>query len=597
MNATTPGMLISQAVAFQKQGKFSDAEQLLRRALQLNPQHAAAIHYLGLACHQQGRHEDAEALMCKALDLEPRNAVFLGNFAQFLVASERPLQAVPIYERWLTLEPKNAQIWYQLGTVLQGLEGLDPAAECYRCALSINPEVTPALIALADCQKAAYLREEAEAGYRLAMQKLPRDADLYCKLAALLIEMQRTEEALALLDAAAGFAPSNPGIYCQRGITLSVAGKFDAAEQALRHAISLAPDYYEAYAHLVKLRKLGLDDPIYQQLQKAAATADINQDAGMRVNVQYSLAHILQDNQEYQRAFDCFTASKTARRKLIPYSHAAQAASYTAIRNLFDAGYIGRMRNSGSDTHVPIFIVGMPRSGTTLLEQCLARHPLVRSGGEMVLLHAALRRRFKDRYRSELADSLRDMGEAGYRELAGSIASSLQPMLGSARHMTDKMPSNFALAGLLHVLFPNAAIIHCRRNPLDTCVSCYTTLFQSAHGFADDLQDLGKYYRLYLEMMAHWRHLLPETRFYELQYEELVTEPEPQIRRLLEFLHLPWHPECMNFGSTGPIHTASVAQVRQPLYQTSIGRWQPYKDRLGSLLEALGDTCGWDDTI
>ncbi|MDE2235875.1 MAG: sulfotransferase [Gammaproteobacteria bacterium] len=590
-------MLISQAIAFQKQGKFSDAEQLLRQALQLNPRHAAAIHYLGLTSHQQGRHDDAETLLRKALELEPNNPVFLGNFAQFLVVTEHPLQAVPIYERWLTLEPKNALIWYQLGTVLQGLEGLDPAAECYRCALSINPDLTQALITLADCQKAAYLRQEAEASYRLALKKLPRDADLHCKLAALLIEMQRIEEALELLDAAAGFAPSHPGIFCQRGIALSVAGRFDAAEQALRHAIVLAPDYFNAYAHLVNIRKLNLDDPVYQRLQNAASMPDNDQDAGMRVNVQYSLARILQDNREYQRAFDCFTSCKTARRKLIPYSHAAQAASYTAIRNLFDADYIGRMRKSGNHTNAPIFIVGMPRSGTTLLEQSLARHPLVRSGGEMVLLHAALRRRFKDRYRSELADSLRDMGEAGYRELAGSIASSLQPMLGSARHMTDKMPSNFALAGLLHVLFPNAAIIHCRRNPLDTCVSCYTTLFQSAHGFADDLQDLGKYYRLYLEMMAHWRHLLPETRFYELQYEELVTEPEAQIRRLLEFLHLPWHPECMNFGSTGPIHTASVAQVRQPLYRTSIDRWQPYKHRLGRLLEALGDTSGWADTI
>ncbi|HVC37906.1 MAG TPA: sulfotransferase, partial [Gammaproteobacteria bacterium] len=319
---------------------------------------------------------------------------------------------------------------------------------------------------------------------------------------------------------------------------------------------------------------------------------------GRCVNIQFSLAHILQDNTQYDRAFSCFTACKASRRRLVPYSHAGQAASFHAIRQLFDAAYIKRMQGSASSSDIPIFIIGMPRSGTTLLEQCLARHPQVRAGGEMVLLHAALRRRLHERYRSDLAGGLRDLDVSGYSELAQNLATALETRAGNGRFLTDKMPSNFALAGLLHVLFPRAPILHCRRNALDTCVSCYTTLFRSAHGFADDLHDLGRYYRLYLEMMEHWRRLLPDDRFYELDYEALVTNPEPELRRLLAFLNLRWHPDCLHFGETsGPIHTASVIQVRRPLYQSSIGRWRKYEAHLSGLLTALGDTADWPDTI
>ncbi len=589
MNAATTNMLVSQAVALQKQGKFNESESLFRQVLRQDPNHAAATHYLGIALYQQGYHKEAETYIQRSIEKEPNNAAFLGNYAQYLVATDQPLPAVPIYQRWLALEPDNPLAWHQLGIALGRMGGLDPASECCRCALAINPEFMPARIALADYQRAAYLREEAESGYRQVMQKMPGDVGLYCKLAALLTEMLRYDEALELLDNAAGFAPQDPHVYCQRGITLSVCGKLQEAELALRRALSLAPDFYEACVHLVGIKKLGLDDPLFQQLQKAAAEPATIRDAGLQVNVQFSMARILQDNGEYQRAFTCFTASKKARRLLIPYSHSAQAASINAIRDLFDADYIQRMRVTSSNSDIPIFIIGMPRSGTTLLEQCLARHPQVRAGGEMVLLHAALRRRLHDRYRSDLAGGLREMDAADYQKLSQSLLVALQPQLGNARHITDKMPSNFALAGLLHVLFPNAAIIHCQRNALDTCVSCYTTLFRSAHGFADNQQDLGGYYRLYLDMMEHWRQVLPENRFYELHYEALVSNPEAEIRRLLAFLNVPWHPDCLNFGATGPVHTASVAQVRRPLYQSSIGRWRNYQMQLSELQEALGD--------
>jgi tetratricopeptide (TPR) repeat protein len=598
MSGVATNDLVSQAVALQKQGRINDAAALYRQVLQLDPEHAAAIHFLGLAAHQQGQDEEAETLMQRAVELEPYNPVFLGNFAQLLVARDKLQLAIPTYQRWIELDPSNAPAWCQLGTVFSKLQGSEAAAECWRRALIAQPGYTPALVALADNLHACQLRQEAEVAYRKATQQTPHDIELYCKLAALLTEMQRTDEALQILELATELDRGSPAVHCQRGITLSTCGDLDAAEASLRRSIALAPDFYEAYVHLVTLRKLTLQDPAYIRLDQAAKMQENQQDPGRTVNVQFSLGRILQDNGLYDSAFSCFTACKTARRKLIPYSHEGQAANFNALRQLFNADYIARMQCSENSSDVPIFIIGMPRSGTTLLEQCLARHPEIRAGGEMVLLHAALRRRLNERYRADLAGGLRDLGASGYSELARDLTSDLEVQAGESRFITDKMPSNFALAGLLHTLFPRARILHCKRDALDTCTSCYTTLFRSGHGFADDLLDLGRYYRLYLEMMEHWRHVLPDDRLYELDYEALVARPEAELRRLLEFLNLPWHPECLNFGkTTGPIHTASVIQVRRPLYQSSIGRWRQYQIHLSKLREALGKTAELPDAL
>lgn len=583
--------LISEAMSLHQQGRVGDAETLYRRVLQEHPEHATAMHFLGLAAHQRGDNDAAETLMRRAAEVEPENPVFLKNFAEMLVGCGRLETAVPVYQRRLALEPADAPSWHRLGQVFSRLGDPEAAAECCRRALSIEPRLMPAVVGLADNLRACQSWEAAEAAYRKAIELSPRDSVLYGKLASMLTDLQRTDEAIAMLDLASGLDDANPAVHHQRGITLAVSGDFDGAEACFRRAIGLAPDFYAAYVQLVTIKKLELDDPAYRNLQHAAATTDLQQDPGGYINIQFSLGRVLQDHADYERAFASFAACKSARRKLMPYSHQAVAASFRAIRQLFDASSIERLRRSGSDSSTPVFIIGMPRSGTTLLEQCLARHPEVRAGGEMVLLHTALRRRLTQRSSAELVAGLRSLDSADYAALAGELAAALEVKAGSHRFITDKLPSNFVLAGLLHVLFPRARIIHCRRNALDTCVSCFTTLFKTGHEFADDLDDLGRYYRLYLDMMGHWRHVLPADRLLELDYEALVTAPEPEIRRMLEFLGLQWHPDCLHFGETsGPVNTASITQVRKPLYQSSIGRWRRYEPQLEHLRAMLDDT-------
>ncbi|MGH8371740.1 MAG: tetratricopeptide repeat-containing sulfotransferase family protein, partial [Gammaproteobacteria bacterium] len=424
--------------------------------------------------------------------------------------------------------------------------------------------------------------------YTEALVYAPQDPELTCALAELLVEMGRADEAVALLDTAQAISGHSSDIDYYRGIAQITLGQFKVAETSFRQAITQTPDFYHAYVHLTATTKIGLVDPIYPYLENAAHSAHL-ETAEQQVNAHFSLGKILQDNREYDHAFEHFNIGNRACRTLRPYSHSQQLKQAAALENGLNKDFINSMRPYGNQTDLPVFIVGMPRSGTTLTEQILARHPTVHSGGEMVLLHNILRRQLGQQYRRELAAGLLGLDTATFSGIATELISGLQRQANDALRMTDKMPSNFLLTGWLHALLPNARIIHCRRDPLDTCVSCYTTLFNRGHEFSNDLNDLGLYYRVYLDMMARWRALLPADRLLEIDYESLVADPEPIVRNLLDFIGLPWHQDCLDFGKTSKtVQTASVLQVRQPLYASSVGRWRHYASHLAPLRTALG---------
>ncbi|HSH13907.1 MAG TPA: sulfotransferase, partial [Desulfurivibrionaceae bacterium] len=244
---------------------------------------------------------------------------------------------------------------------------------------------------------------------------------------------------------------------------------------------------------------------------------------------------------------------------------------------------------AGCPSPLPIFVLGMPRSGTTLTEQIIASHPLVHGAGELPDL-------------LELANHPREGAVEGYPlslqgltrsdlvDLGEKYVRGLQARNPAAQRITDKMPANFNCLGLIHLMLPNAKIIHVRRNPVDTCLSGFTRLFNKSQHQSYDLAEIGRYYRNYAELMAHWRRVLPAGAFYEIQYEELVADNENQARALLEYCGLEWHEACLESHKTSRnIRTASVTQVRQPIYQSSVERWRKYEKHLGPLLEALGD--------
>jgi hypothetical protein len=283
-------------------------------------------------------------------------------------------------------------------------------------------------------------------------------------------------------------------------------------------------------------------------------------------------------------AFTHLHAGNRLKRASFVYDVDADGREMAAIARAFRPEMLNRLSGLGDPSELPIFVVGMPRSGTTLVEQILASHPAVHGAGELTLFEGIAASVCGGSYPGS-TESLtpQHIVAAGYDYVQRVAA--LAPEAG---RIVDKLPGNFLYAGLIHLALPNARIVHCRRDPVDTCLSCYTKIFDGARNCTYDLRELGRYYRHYERLMDHWRNLLPPDRFFEIGYEAIVADLEGEARRLLDSCGLSWNPACLSFHRTRrPVKTASAAQVRQPLYPSSVGRWHRHARHLEPLLAAL----------
>ena len=580
---------LAQAIRHQQHAEYAQAENLYRRVLETQPQQPDALHYMGLLAHQTGRAAVAHDLLAQSLALAPGNAGFQYNYAGVLSGEQRFAEAIPYYQRALELQSSYAEAWHGLALALHALGHPEDAVACWQRGLRVAPRYRDAWQALADTQQSLGLLPEAVVACRQALALSPDDPAIRTRLASLLIESGALDEADRMLDSVLVEHPDSPEAHYQKGVLLTNLGKFPGACERFETALRLAPDFHQASVHLVAIRRVAPTDPLARRLQ-AAARRGTWSDPGQGVNVHFTLAKIHQDNGDYDRAFEHYREGNRLRRQTLHYSSEAQRRFFDALKRVCGGDFIARKHAAGSISDAPIFIVGMPRSGTSLVEQILASHPQVQGGGELMLLHSALRRRLGADYRLNFAVGLAGLGDADLRGLAEECLAGMHALAPQAKHITDKMPSNFMILGLVHMLYPRARIIYCRRDPLDTCVSCFTTLFKSGHEFCSDLRDLGVFYRLHEELMQHWKSLLPPETMLDLQYEQLVEDPEGQSRRLTAHCGLVWDPACLAFDrSARVVTTASVYQVRQPVYRSAVGRWRHYASHLGPLREALHD--------
>jgi tetratricopeptide (TPR) repeat protein len=504
---------------------------------------------LGLDFHRRGRIEDAERVYRQVLAQIPDQPDAL-NLLGTLYAERRKLtSAIQLIELALARRPKDPAILNNLGLTYVHAGRADDAVRLLRKALRIAPDFIDATINLGRALRMVDRHREAIDCYRRVLRTERRPTALI-GLARALAEAGASEEAAALL----------------------------------RRVIAENPGQAFPYIELARNLKFAEADP--EPAQVAALLAGSSLSTRERIRLFYAAGKMMNDLGRYEQAFTYYSDAK--RLETVPFEADAHDQHVDRLIAAFTPALFDRLAGSGSESDKPLFIVGMPRSGTTLTEQILASHRSVYGAGELQTINALALRSLQRIAGVSVLEAIAALDAATVGELAATYLRALDELAPSALRVTDKMPHNFFHLGLIQLMFPNARVVHCRRDPVDTCVSCYMNEFDERHGYNRDLSDLGRYYRAYDRLMAHWRAVL-RLPIHEMVYEDTVADPERQARALVAFAGLDWDDRCLAFHETDrAVLTPSQWQVRQPIYRQSVERWRRYGGALGPLMEALG---------
>jgi tetratricopeptide (TPR) repeat protein len=403
-----------------------------------------------------------------------------------------------------------------------------------------------------------------------------------------LTDQDKLPQAETAYRRAVSLKPDFADAHNNLGGTLKYLGRFIDARQSVEKALQLSPRDARSFLNLTELKRFCADDPDLAKMEKLAQsikTLPVNQ----QIDLHFALAKAYEDVGRYDDAFQRLLTGNALKRRQIQYHEAAALGELDHIMEVFTPEFVQTFQGAGEPSAVPVFIVGMPRSGTTLIEQILASHPQVFAAGELPnlnLIAASI---------GPMAgcplpfpDVMPHLSKQHLRPVGARYVAEITQLAPEATHVTDKLPSNFRFAGLIHLALPNARIIHAARDPIDTCVSCFSKLFANSQHQTYDLAELGRYYQRYRALMQHWRQVLPAGRILDVQYEDLVSDFEGQARRIIAHCDLNWHERCLAFHKTDrAVHTASAVQVRQPLYRSAIGRAQPFAAYLQALMDVL----------
>lgn len=569
-------------------GNPAGAESCYREALRLDPRYAQAYNNLGLALHDLGRLKESEAAFRSALEIEPDSGEVHNNLGIAQQSLGRLDEAEASFRKSLDIHPAHAEACNNLGAVLRLKRQFEKAAGVLEEAVRLHPNLMRAHYNLAAVRIELGDPDAAESAARRAVELGPAEADCHTTLGQVLRRRGDLAGAEASFRQALELNPRHPTALNDLGVLLLVGGAFEEAASYLRRAIDADPDLAMAYENLARTRKFSdqdLDDIELLEAQLKCETLD----TAARTHIHFALGKVRDDLGQYDEAFRHFAEANALKRDGLHFSIDDQKQFVDDTIDTFDAEFISRLGPMSDPTEVPVFIIGMLRSGTTLVEQILASHPDVHGAGEVEYfrdLSAALPDRLQDTRRYPLC--LEAMHTDLAREITDQYLALLQRKAPDALRVCDKMPLNFEHLGLIAGLFPNARIIHCRRNPLDVCVSIFAQHFPRDVPFAYELGDIAGYYREYERLMAHWRKLMPG-RIFEVEYEELVAKTDSISRELVGHCGLKWDDRCLRFYETERnVGTASHWQVRQPVYRDSVARWKRYESDLEPLFSVFG---------
>jgi tetratricopeptide (TPR) repeat protein len=569
---------------------LDEAEASYRQALQIKPDYVAAHNNLGNLVLERGRLDEAEASYRRALQIRPDFAEIHYNLGNILRDLGRQAEAENCLRWAIQLKPDFAEAHNNLGSILMNQGWFVEADISLRWALKIKPDYAEAQNNLGSSLMYQNRIIEAETCLRQALMIAPDFAEAYGNLGCNFLKQGRFDEAEDCLRRALEVKPDFAEAYSNQSSILMEQGMFTEAEVCLRRALEIKPDFAEARFSLAQVRKVKVSD---ENLAALIAAEEAVRNGTMALPekellfLHFALGKSYDDIGDHEKAFPHFIEGCRLKRATLDYDPDKTAQEFAGIMRNFDVATMERLRGGGDPSSLPIFVLGMPRSGTTLVEQTIASHPEVYGAGELHDLMAIARR---DIGTTAFPDNLRLLDRERLTAWGAEYVSGLQQRAPDARRITDKAPVNFFSIGLIHLMLPNAKIVHVNRNPVDTCLSCFSKLFTFGQEHTYDLSELGRYYVDYARLMAHWRKVLPAGAFLDVQYEDIVANQEAQARRIIEYCGLEWNDTCLDFHQNKrAVRTASMAQVRQPIYKSSVERWRPYEKFLGPLFDALGD--------
>ena len=545
------GRLLGRATGFLKDARPADAVPLLREASRLQPLNALIQHDLGLALLETGGLEESIGAFRLAIASKPRYADAHFRLGIALEKLGDFGGAVRAYDRATELAPSLAEAWFRAGALVYTMGHRKEAIGCFRRAESTG-------------RKSRFGRLGA---------------------ARALLAEERDEEAEKVLRQTLAADPASAMAHDLLGALLAEHGRFHEAYDCFARAVALSPLMAGSWYDLVRCRPvMPAEQNLIAQMESALATPGL--EAAQRLRVRLALGKAADDLGDYALAMRHLDAADAVRRALAPFDATAFDEGIDRLIDLGSPGMMARAAELGDGDERPVLIVGMPRSGTTLVEQILSSHPEVAGGGELNFWNergprwraagpAATAAPFLRPFLSEAA--------AGYLGVLGAIGP-------RAARVTDKMPFNFLWAGLIHLAFPRATIIHCRRAAIDTALSIHQTLFHPGLAFPTGGEELVAYFRSYRRLTDHWRRVLPPDRFVEVDYEDLTRAPEPAIRRIVAACGLAWDDACLRpERNPRAVKTPSKWQTRQPIYRSSVERWRRYQPWLGPLRALVDD--------
>ena len=571
------------------QNRLDEATAIFTDLIQRAPQMPEAHHNIALCLHALERSNEARAHLEEAVRIKPDYHESYTELGRLAFTEKRFADAIASFERASYLNPTDAEAWMRLAEVNWAEKKYPEVLRAIERAVKIRPDWAEAYEVLGRAQMEAgsgviVPSQNAEKSFRKAIELKPEYVDAYLSLGRSLRAQGKYPEALDSYRRALSLAPENAVAVSGAASMLEHLGQFDAARQILAPVLEKGVNTVDvALPYAATSRYTGEKDHAMELLERLLA--DENCGRGLRIEGHFMLGKLYDADKKYDQAFNHYRAANDADAE--KYDIEGLCRSFENLVSCFSKEKHQRRPRATNRSRLPVFIVGMPRSGTTLTEQILASHPLVHGAGELIHI-PEMKQRLSEltgvpwpQCVDNLDRKLLDKVAQEHLDYLGRLAQ------GKAR-VTDKLPHNFLALGLIDLLFPEARVIHCQRDPMDNCLSIYFQRFNADHAYANNLEQLGIYYRQYERVMAHFRNVV-RLPILDMRYEQMVAEPEQSARRLVEFCGLEWDDRCLRFYETRRVvATISYDQVRQPIYKKSVARWKRYEKYLEPLKRSLG---------